>query len=80
MARRASQRIVEKESFAGTTQYGLSVQPTGHAFVELCPTAANAFNSVRRRAWAWSHWEAKPVVATYDAQEVGFTSMASSTA
>jgi Concanavalin A-like lectin/glucanases superfamily len=66
------QRIVEKESFAGTTQYGLSVQPTGHVFVELrCPTAANAFNSVAATS-------SKPVapatethiVATYDGQEV----------
>src|SRR5690242_13514517 len=40
------QRIVEKESFARTTQYGLSVQPDGHVFVELrCPIPANAFNS-----------------------------------
>jgi hypothetical protein len=29
------QRIVEKESFAGTTQYGLSVLPDGHVHVEL---------------------------------------------
>jgi len=66
------QRIVEKESFAGTTQYGLSVQPTGHVFVELrCPTAANAFNSVTATS-------SKPVapatethiVATYDGHEV----------
>jgi hypothetical protein len=66
------QRILEKESFAGTTQYGLSVQPTGHVFVELrCPTAANAFNTVAATS-------SKPValgtethiVATYDGQEV----------
>jgi hypothetical protein len=29
------QRILEKESFAGTTQYGLSVMPDGHVRVEL---------------------------------------------
>ena len=29
------QRILEKESFAGTTQYGLSVQPDGH-FTSSC--------------------------------------------
>src|SRR5262245_61608327 len=29
------QRILEKESFAGTTQYGLSVLPDGHVQVEL---------------------------------------------
>ena len=29
------QRILEKESFAGTTQYGLSVLPDGHVHVEL---------------------------------------------
>jgi len=29
------QRILEKESFAGTTQYGLSVMPDGHVHVEL---------------------------------------------
>ena len=29
------QRILEKESFAGTTQYGLSVLPNGHVHVEL---------------------------------------------
>ena len=66
------QRIVEKESFAGTTQYGLSVQPTGHLFVELrCPTAANAFNSVTATS-------SKPValgtethiVATYEGRQV----------
>jgi hypothetical protein len=66
------QRIVEKESFAGTTQYGLSVQPTGHVFVELrCPTAANAFNSVT----ATSRDPVKlatetHIVATYDGAEV----------
>jgi hypothetical protein len=67
------QRIVEKESFAGTTQYGLSVQPNGHVFVELrCPIAANAFNTV-------SATSTKPVatapgethiVATYDGHQV----------
>lgn len=66
------QRIVEKESFAGTTQYGLSVQPTGHVFVELrCPTNANAFNTVT----ATSRDPVAPgtethIVATYDGQEV----------
>jgi Concanavalin A-like lectin/glucanases superfamily len=66
------QRIVEKESFAGTTQYGLSVQPTGHAFVELrCPTAANAFNSVTATSrdpvglGTETH-----LVATYDGNQV----------
>src|SRR5215467_11484821 len=29
------QRILEKESFAGTTQYGLSVLPNAHVHVEL---------------------------------------------
>jgi hypothetical protein len=29
------QRILEKESFAGTTQYGLSVMPNAHVHVEL---------------------------------------------
>jgi hypothetical protein len=29
------QRIIEKESFAGTTQYGLSVMPSGQLHVEL---------------------------------------------
>jgi hypothetical protein len=66
------QRIVEKESFAGTTQYGLSVQPTGRVFVELrCPTAANAFNNVTATS---THPVALAtethIVATYDGQDV----------
>jgi hypothetical protein len=66
------QRIVEKESYAGTTQYGLSVQPTGQVFVELrCPTPANAFNMVTATSrdpvalGTETH-----LVATYDGQEV----------
>ena len=67
------QRIVEKESFANTTQYGLSVQPNGHVFFELrCPTAANAFNSVT--ATSLQPVNAAPaethVVATYDGKQI----------
>jgi hypothetical protein len=36
------QRILEKESFAGTTQYGLSVLPDGHIHVELRRRVAGA--------------------------------------
>jgi hypothetical protein len=68
------QRIVEKESFAGTTQYGLSVQPDGHVFVELrCPIAANAFNSVTAtstRPVAQGAGAETHIVATYDGNEV----------
>lgn len=66
------QRIVEKESFAGTTQYGLSVQPTGNAFVELrCPTAANAFNTVTATSTGLVALGTEThIVATYDGQEV----------
>jgi hypothetical protein len=66
------QRIIEKESFAGTTQYGLSVQPTGHIFVELrCPTAANPFNDVTATSTGVAALGAEThVVATYDGQRV----------
>lgn len=66
------QRIVEKESFAGTTQFGLSVQPTGHVFVELrCPTAANAFNNIAATSTGLVALGAEThIVATYNGQEV----------
>lgn len=66
------QRILEKESFAGTTQYGLSVLPSGQVFVELrCPTAANAFNSVTATSTGVVALGAEThVVATYDGQHV----------
>jgi hypothetical protein len=66
------QRIVEKESFAGTTQYGLSVTPAGHAFVELrCPTAANSFNSVSATSTRPVATGAEThIVATYDGHQV----------
>jgi hypothetical protein len=67
------QRIVEKESFARTTQYGLSVQPNGHVFAELrCPVAGAPFNSAigtSSRPVA-SAPDGTHVVATYDGQQV----------
>lgn len=66
------QRILEKESFAGTTQYGLSVQPTGNIFVELrCPVAANPFNDVTATSTGVAALGAEThVVASYDGQDV----------
>jgi len=65
------QRIVEKESFARTTQYGLSVQPNGLVFVELrCPVPANAFNSAVATSTRPVTAVGTHVVATYDGQQI----------
>jgi hypothetical protein len=67
------QRILEKESFAGTTQYGLSVMPDGHVRVELrmkgappAQPAPVAISTGTVGLHADTH-----VVATYDGRDIG---------
>jgi hypothetical protein len=61
------QRILEKESYAGTTQYGLSVLPDGHVHVELrmrqsgVPNVVTADSTGVAARGSETH-----VVATYD--------------
>ena len=75
------QRILEKESFAGTTQYGLSVQPDGRVHVELrrrvpAPPQIVAADSTGVGATgAETH-----VAATYDRLAIAIYSTVSSTA
>jgi hypothetical protein len=65
------QRILEKESFAGTTQYGLSILPDGHVYVELrmrvpgSPVIVSATSTGLAALGAETH-----VVATYDGQAI----------
>jgi hypothetical protein len=65
------QRILEKESFAGTTQYGLSVLPDGHVRVELrrrtagSPDLMIAVSASAIVAGAGTH-----VAATYDGSDI----------
>ena len=66
------QRILEKESYAGTTQYGLSILPDGHVLVELrmkvsgtTPTIVNAQSNDPVTQGVETH-----VVATYDGKVI----------
>jgi hypothetical protein len=65
------QRIVEKESYATKTQYGLSVMPDGHVFVELRCNVPTDHDVV---ATSLSPVAPAPdgthIVATYDGQQI----------
>ena len=61
------QRILEKESFAGTTQYGLSVMPDGHVHVELRMKVSGAAQVVVANSTRVASLGAEThVAATYD--------------
>src|SRR5262245_45111847 len=61
------QRILEKESFAGTTQYGLSVMPNAHVHVELRMRQSGAPNVVAADSTGVVALGAEThVAATYD--------------
>lgn len=66
------QRIVEKESYATKTQYGLSVMPNGHVFVELrciLPGVDHDVTATSTRPVAPAP-DGTHIVATYDGQQV----------
>jgi hypothetical protein len=65
------QRILEKESFAGTTQYGLSVMPSGQIHVELRMRVSGAPNVVSADSTGTATRGAEThVVATYDGLKI----------
>jgi hypothetical protein len=65
------QRILEKESYAGTTQYGLSVLPDGRVHVELRMRVTGAAQVIPADSVGLAALHAEThVVATYDGLEI----------